>query len=158
MQKIPMTVSGANALRQELEKLKNIERPRIAKAIGEARAHGDLRENAEYHAAKETQGFIEARIRDIEGKLSNANIIDVSRLPQNGIAVFGSTIHVVNVDTDVESVYKLVGDDEADLKLKKISINSPIARALVGKKIGEATQATTPTGVMHLEITKIEYI
>lgn len=157
MQKTPMTVKGANTLRQELEKLKTIDRPRIAKAIGEARALGDLRENAEYHAAKETQGFIEARIRDIEGKLSNANIIDVSKLPKNGITVFGTTVHVINIDTDVESTYTLVGDDEADLKLGKISINSPIARSLVGKKIGETAQATTPAGVMQLEITKVEY-
>lgn len=153
-----MTVKGANALRQELEKLKTIDRPHIAKAIGEARALGDLRENAEYHAAKETQGFIEARIRDIEGKLSNANIIDVAKLPKNSIIVFGTTVHVTNIDTDVESTYTLVGDDEADLKLGKISINSPIARSLVGKKIGETAQATTPAGVMQLEITKIEYI
>lgn len=158
MQKIPMTAKGMSALRRELEKLKTKDRPQIAKAIGEARAHGDLRENAEYHAAKENQGFIEARIRDIESKLSNANIIDVTKLPKNGIAVFGTTVHVVNVDTDAESVYQLVGDDEADIKLGKISINSPIARSIVGKKIGDATTATTPAGVLHLEITKIEYI
>ncbi|EKE01319.1 MAG: transcription elongation factor GreA [uncultured bacterium] len=158
MQKVPMTVKGANTLRQELEKLKTIDRPHIAKAIGEARAHGDLRENAEYHSAKEAQGFIEARIRDIEGKLSNANIIDVSRLPQNGIVVFGTTVHVSNIDTDANSTYTLVGDDEADFKLGKISINSPIARSLVGKKIGDLAQATTPTGPMQLEIIKIEYI
>ncbi len=153
-----MTVKGANALRQELDKLKTIDRPRIAKSIGEARALGDLRENADYHAAKDAQGFIEARIRDIEGKLSNANIIDVSRIPKNGIVVFGTTVHVTNIDTNVKSTYTLVGDDEADLKLSKISINAPIARALVGKKIGDLAQATTPTGVAQLEITRIEYI
>ncbi|CAL7960488.1 transcription elongation factor GreA [Gammaproteobacteria bacterium] len=158
MQKTPMTVKGASALRQELDKLKTIDRPHIAKAIGEARALGDLRENADYHATKDAQGFIEARIRDIEGKLSNANIIDVSRLPKNGIAVFGTTVHVTNIGTNVESAYTLVGDDEADLKFGKISINSPIARALVGKRIGDLAQATTPTGVAQLEITKIEYI
>ena len=158
MQKTPMTVKGANVLRQELEKLKTIDRPRIAKAIGEARALGDLRENADYHSAKDAQGFIEARIRDIEGKLSNANIIDTSRLPQNGIVVFGTTVHVVNIDNEAESVYTLVGDDEADFKLGKISINSPIARALVGKKIGDIAQATTPNGILQLEIVKIEYI
>jgi transcription elongation factor GreA len=158
MQKTPMTVKGANALRQELDKLKTIDRPRIAKSIGEARALGDLRENADYHAAKDAQGFIEARIRDIEGKLSNANIIDVSRIPKNGIVVFGTTVHVTNIDTNVKSTYTLVGDDEADLKLSKISINAPIARALVGKKIGDLAQATTPTGVAQLEITRIEYI
>lgn len=158
MQKTPMTVQGANALRQELEKLKTIDRPRIAKSIGEARALGDLRENAEYHAAKESQGFIEARIRNIESKLSNANIIDVSRLPQHGIVVFGTTVHVIDEASGAESIYTLVGDDEADFKLGKISINSPIARALVGKKVGEIAQATIPAGTMQLEITKIEYI
>ena len=158
MQKIPMTVQGANTLRQELEKLKTTDRPQIAKAIGEARALGDLRENAEYHAAKETQGFIEARIRNIESKLSNAHIIDVARLPKTGIVVFGTTVHVVNINTDAKSTYKLVGDDEADLKYGKISINSPIARALVGKKVHDLAQATTPTGIMELEVTKIEYI
>jgi len=157
MQKTPMTAHGANILRQELEKLKNIDRPNISKAIGEARALGDLRENADYHAAKETQGFIEARIRDIEGKLSNANIIDVSRIPRNGIAVFGTTVQVENLDTGIISSYMLVGDDEADLKVGKISINSPIARAIVGKKVGDTVQATIPTGIMELEITSIEY-
>jgi transcription elongation factor GreA len=153
-----MTIESANSLRQELEKLKTIERPRIAKAIGEARALGDLRENADYHAAKETQGFIEARIRDIEGKLSNANIIDVARIPRNGIVVFGTTVHVENLDTGATSTYELVGDDEADFKVGKISINSPIARSLVGKKVGDVAQATIPTGIMQLEITKIEYV
>jgi len=158
MQKVPMTAKSMSALRTELEKLKTKDRPQIAKAIGEARAHGDLKENAEYHAAKENQGIIEARIRDIEGKLSNANVIDVKKLPQNGIVVFGTTVHVLNLDTNVESVYQLVGDDEADIKVNKISINSPIARSLVGKKVGSTTIATIPTGVLELEITKIEYI
>lgn len=158
MQKIPMTVKGMNSLRKELEKLKTIDRPQISKAIGEARAHGDLRENGEYHAAKENQGFIEARIRDIEGKLTNANIIDVANLPRNGIVVFGTTVRVLNFDNDTESTYQLVGDDEADIKLGKISINSPIARALVGKKIGDTTIATTPAGVLELEIKSIDYI
>ena len=158
MQKIPMTVFGANFLRQELEKLKNVDRPNIAKAIGEARALGDLRENADYHSAKEAQGFIEARIRDIEGKLSNVNIIDISKVPHNGIVVFGTTVHVENIDTGVVSVYKLVGDDEADLKVGKISISSPIARALVGKRAGDIAQATVPTGILQLEVTKIEYV
>ena len=157
MQKTPMTAHGASILRQELEKLKTIDRPNISKAIGVARALGDLRENADYHSAKEAQGFIEARIRDIEGKLSNANIIDVSRIPKNGIVVFGTTVHVENLDTGVTSAYMLVGDDEADLKVGKISINSPIARSLVGKKVGDEVQATIPTGIMELEIIKIEY-
>ncbi len=153
-----MTTKGMSTLRQELEKLKTKDRPQIAKAIGEARAHGDLRENGEYHAAKETQGFIEARIRDIEAKLANANVIDVTKLPHHGIVVFGTTVHVLNIDTDVTNVYQLVGDDEADIKAGKISINSPIARALVGKKIGDIANATTPNGVLQLEVTKIEYI
>lgn len=158
MQKIPMTTKGANALRQELEKLKTHDRPQIIKAIGEARAHGDLRENAEYHAAKESQGFTEARIRDIENKLASANIIDVTKLPQNGIVVFGTTVHLLNLNTNTKNVYQLVGDDEADIKLNKISINSPIARALVSKKAGDTTSVTTPSGILKLEITKVEYI
>lgn len=157
MQKTPMTAHGATILRQELEKLKNIDRPNISKAIGEARALGDLRENADYHAAKEAQGLTEARIRDIEGKLSNANIIDVTRIPKNGIVVFGTTVQVENLDTGAISTYMLVGDDEADLKTGKISINSPIARALVGKKVGDIAQATVPTGIIELEITQIDY-
>jgi len=158
MQKVPMTTKGMSTLRAELEKLKSQDRIQISKAIGEARAHGDLKENAEYHAAKESQGLIEARIRDIESKLSNANVIDVARLPQNGIVVFGTTVHVLNFNNETESVYQLVGDDEADIKLGKISINSPIARSLVGKKVGDITTATVPTGVLELEINKIEYI
>lgn len=158
MPKIPMTIKGVSALRHELEKLKTKDRQQIAKAIGEARALGDLRENAEYHAAKETQVLIEARIRDIENKLASANIIDVTKLPHNNIAVFGTTVHVLNLDTNCTNVYQLVGDDEADLKQGKISINSPIARALVGKRIGDISTATTPSGILQLEITKIEYI
>jgi transcription elongation factor GreA len=152
-----MTVSGVAALRQELEKLKNQDRPRIVEAIGEARAHGDLRENAEYHAAKETQGFIEARIRDIESKLVNANVIDVTKIPQDGIVVFGATVHSIDLDTGVESVYQLVGDDEADLKFNKISINAPIARALIGKNIEDIVSVSIPSGILKLKITKIEY-
>lgn len=158
MNKTPMTVQGMSTLRKELEKLKTIDRPAISKAIGEARAHGDLRENAEYHAAKENQGFIEARIRDIEGKLANAQVVDVTKLPKNNIAVFGTTVHVINLDTDATSAYQLVGDDEADFKQGKISINSPIARALVGKKVGDTTTATIPSGIIEFEIEKIEYI
>ncbi len=158
MQKIPMTVKGALKLRQELEKLTTIDRPNISKAIGEARAMGDLKENAEYHAAKENQGLIEARIRDIEAKLSNANIIDVTKLPHNGIVVFGTTVTVFNSNTHQEESYQLVGDDEADVASGKISINSPIARALVGKREGDITNATTPRGVIELEIIRIEYL
>ena len=158
MNKIPMTIAGANSLRQELERLKNIERPKIAKAIGEARAHGDLRENGEYHAAKEMQGLTEARIRDIEHKLSNANIIDVTKLPNHGIVVFGTTIQVFNENTEQEAIYQIVGDDEADIKVNKISINSPIARALVGKKTGDIAIANTPSGAINLEILQVDYL
>lgn len=157
MNKIPMTIEGANKLRQELDRLKTIERPKLSKAIAEARALGDLRENAEYHAAKEMQGLVEARIRDIENKLTNANIIDVTKIPNRGIVVFGTTVHVTNADTNEQYVYRLVGDDEAEIKDNKISINSPIARALVGKKVGDFISATVPSGILNLEITGIEY-
>lgn len=153
-----MTAKGASALRQELERLKTVERPKLSKAIAEARAHGDLRENAEYHAAREMQGFTEARIRDLENKLANANIIDVAKIPHSGIVVFGTTVHVVDESTGKESTYQLVGDDEADLKNNKISINSPIARALVSKRVDDSVEATIPSGVIHLQIVKIEYI
>ena len=153
-----MTIQGMQKIRRELEQLITRDRPEIAKTIGEARAHGDLRENAEYHAAKERQGLIEARIRDIESKLANAHVIDITKLPKNGIIVFGTTVHVINMETGTAGKYQLVGDDEADVTTGKISINSPIARALVGKRIGDLARATTPSGVMELEITEIEYI
>ena len=158
MQKIPMTIKGMQELRRELEQLITQDRQEIAKAIGEARANGDLKENADYHANKERQGLIEARIRDIENKLANAQVIDVTKLPQNGMVVFSTTVHVVNVETDTAGKYQLVGDDEADVTVGKISINSPIARSLVGKKVGDLARATTPNGVMELEITNIEYV
>ena len=158
MQKIPITTKGIQALRQELERLKTKERPLITKAISEARGHGDLKENAEYHAAKENQGLLEARIRDLEYNLANANVIDIAKLPQSGIVVFGTTVTVVNLNDDTASTYQLVGDEEANVEQGKISINSPIARALVGKKIGDTATATIPSGVLEFEITKIEYI
>jgi transcription elongation factor GreA len=157
MQKFPMTVNGAKQLRAELEHLKNVERPKIARAIGEARAHGDLRENAEYHAAKEQQGLCEARIRDIENKLGNANIIDISKLATTNKVVFGAKVKLYNIDTEEEVTYQLVGDDEADFKQNKISINSPIARALVGKNIGDEIVAKIPSGSVNYEILEIEY-
>ncbi|MCL5260191.1 MAG: transcription elongation factor GreA [Gammaproteobacteria bacterium] len=158
MNKVPMTVEGANLLNVELERLKNIERPMIAREIGEARAHGDLRENAEYHAAKERQGLVEARIRDIEAKLGNANIIDISKITTRDQVVFGCTVHLLNIATSVETIFKLVGDDEADYKKNKISIHSPIARALVGKKVDDVVEAKTPAGTVEYEITQIEFI
>src|SRR5574338_656950 len=128
MKKFPMTVAGAQALREELLRLKSVERPKIIEAISEARSHGDLKENAEYHAAKEQQSFLEGRISEVEGKLANAQIIDVTKLPKNGRVVFGTTVVLINVNTDEEVKYKIVGDAEADLKLGMISVNSPIAR------------------------------
>lgn len=158
MNKFPMTLEGSAALRAELDRLKHEARPKVVKAIAEARAHGDLRENAEYHAAKEQQGLIEARIRDIEHKLSNANIIDISKINVTDSVVFGATVHLFNHDKDEENVYQIVGDEEADIKKKKISINSPLARALVGKKLGSDVEVTTPSGMVEYSILKIEYI
>ena len=153
----PMTINGAQQLRDELEQLK-IKRPLISNAIGEARAHGDLKENAEYHAAKEQQGLVEARIRDIEAKLSHAQLIDPTQLAATDKVVFGATVHLINVDTDEELRYQIVGEDEADIKLAKISITSPIARALIGKHVDDAVSVVTPSGTVEYEITKIEYV
>ncbi len=158
MQKYPMTLEGERSLRDELRHLKTEARPTVVAAIAEAREHGDLKENAEYHAAREQQGFIEARISDIEGRLSTAQVIDVTKIANNGKVIFGSTVTIVNCETDEESVYKLVGEDEADVKLRKISVTSPIARGLIGKEEGDATMITTPAGVVEYEIDKVEYI
>lgn len=157
MSKVPMTAQGAEQLREELQRLKTIERPRIINAIAEARAHGDLRENAEYHAAREQQSFTEGRIIDIEAKLSNAQIIDVSKLnPQQGV-VFGARVTLINIDTDETVTYQIVGDDEADININKISINSPMARALIGKHIDDEAKVKTPSGVTNYAIENIEY-
>ncbi len=156
--KIPMTVNGMNELRRELERLRSVERPRLAKLIGEARALGDLSENAEYHAAREAQGIVEAKIRDIESKIANANVIDISKIACDDLVVFGATVEVVNLDNDKLDRYQLVGDDEADAELGKISINAPIARAIVGKRCGDVVTVTTPAGVLELEIAKVEYL
>ena len=134
MQKYPMTVEGEAALQAELTELKTVARPKVIEAIAEAREHGDLKENAEYHAAREQQGFIEGRIQDIEGKLSNSQVIDVKSIPHSGKVIFGTTVAMVNLDTEEEVEYQIVGDDEADIKSNKISISSPIARALIGKE------------------------
>ena len=147
MKQIPMTVRGAELLRKELDFLKNVRRPEIIKAIAEAREHGDLKENAEYHAAREQQGFCEGRIQEIEGKLGNAQVIDVTRLPNNGKVIFGATVVLVNTDTDDEVTYQIVGDDEADIKAGLISVNSPIARGLIG----------TPGGTVEFEIIEVNY-
>ncbi|MGD8206731.1 MAG: transcription elongation factor GreA [Thiohalocapsa sp.] len=157
MKKVPLTARGAEQLRSELEQLKRVERPRIIEAIAEARAHGDLKENAEYHAAREQQGFVEGRIKEIEAKLSHAEIIDVSRLPQNGKVVFGTTVDVLEVEKDEEITFIIVGDDEADFKQNKISVGSPIARALIGKSEGEQAVVDTPGGQREFEILEVRY-
>lgn len=158
MIKIPMTVVGAQRLRDELTRLKSVERPRIIEAISEARGHGDLKENAEYHAAKEQQSFLEGRISEVESKLANAQIIDVTKLPKNGRVVFGTTVNLINVATDEKMTYKIVGDDEADIKQSMISVNSPIARAMIGKNEGDIVVVQTPSGEVEYEINKINYI
>ncbi|KAF0806491.1 transcription elongation factor GreA [Alcanivorax xiamenensis] len=158
MQRIPMTVSGAEALRKELDHLKKVERPRISAAIADAREHGDLKENAEYHAAREQQSFCEGRINEIEGKLSAAQIIDITQLDNTGKVIFGSTVTIIDVDTDEEKVYQIVGDDEADIKQGKISVNSPIARGLIGREEGDVVQIDTPGGTREYEVDKVEHL
>jgi transcription elongation factor GreA len=158
MSQIPMTVQGAEQLRAELNELKSVKRPAVIQAIAEAREHGDLKENAEYHAAREQQGFIEGRIQDIEAKLSNAQIIDVTKLPNTGKVIFGCTVTILNLDTDEEVTYRIVGDDEADIKNNLISVNSPIARGLIGKSADDVANITTPKGVVEFEITKVQYL
>lgn len=157
MTKVPLTAGGAQQLRAELEHLKKVERPRIIEAIAEARAHGDLKENAEYHAAREQQGFAEGRIKDIEAKLSNAQIIDVTQLPRTGKVVFGTTVHVLDLDKDEEHTYIIVGDDEADIKQGKISVSSPIARGLIGKAEGDVAVVDAPGGQRELEVLDVRY-
>ena len=158
MDKTPMTAAGAETLRAELTQLKSEDRPRVIKAIAEAREHGDLKENAEYHAAREQQGFIEGRIQEIEAKLSNAQIIDPTELNTHGKIVFGATVTLLDVDADSEVTYQIVGDDEADVKANKISISSPIARALIGKEIDDVAEVQAPGGVREYEIIEVQYI
>jgi transcription elongation factor GreA len=157
MNKVPMTVRGAALLRDELKRLKSQDRPAVIQAIAEARAHGDLKENAEYHAAKEQQGFIEARIKDIEGKLSNTQVIDVTAINANGKIVFGSTVGLLDMQTDTEIIYKIVGEDEADIKTGLISFNSPIARALIGKNEGDEVSFSAPGGEKFYEVIEVRY-
>ncbi|MBE2894220.1 transcription elongation factor GreA [Spirabiliibacterium falconis] len=157
MQQIPMTARGAEQLKQELEQLKTVRRPEIIKAIAEAREHGDLKENAEYHAAREQQAFCEGRIQDIESKLANCQIIDVSKIKNNGKVIFGATVVLVNVDNDEEVTYKIVGDDEADIKQGLISVNSPIARGLIGKEVDDNVVITTPGGQVEFDIIEVIY-
>lgn len=158
MNKSPMTAEGAERLREELRMRKNEKRPEITAAIAEARAHGDLKENAEYHAAREQQSFNEGRIADIEGKLSNAQIIDVSKLDAGGKVVFGATVDLSNAETGEEVTYKIVGEDEADIKSGKVSVNSPIARALIGKSEGDVTVVQAPGGDVEYDVLAVRYI
>lgn len=158
MTKYPMTVEGEKALREELERLKKVDRPRIVQAIAEARAHGDLKENAEYHAAREQQSFCEGRIQEIEGKLSHAQIIDVGSLPETGKVIFGVTVTVINCETDESTTYKIVGEDEADIKQNKIAVTSPIARALIGKEVGDVVVVRAPGGDVEYEIDSVKHL
>ena len=158
MSKFPMTVQGARALEDELKHLKTVLRPQITQAIAEARELGDLKENAEYHAAREQQGMVEARIRDIEGRLQNAQIIDVTAIAHTGKVIFGTTVEIANVDTDESVTYQIVGDDEADIKAGKVSVSSPIARALIGKEEGDVVVVQTPGGKVEYEIVEVRHI
>ena len=157
MTKVPLTARGAEQLREELKRLK-AERPQISAAIGAAREHGDLRENAEYHAAKEQQGLSEARIRDIESKLSNAQIIEVSKLNAGGRVVFGATVHLADAEEGTEMRYQIVGEDEADIKEGRVSVASPVARAMIGKSEGDVVEVSTPGGHQAYEIIAVEYV
>ena len=156
--KVPLTVVGADKLREELKELKNVVRPRIVAAISEARAHGDLKENAEYHAAKEQQSFTEGRIADIEGKLSNAQIIDVTTIDAGGKVIFGSTVEIEDINTEDVVTYQIVGVDEADIKEGRISVSSPIARALIGKEVEDVVTVNAPGGDKEYEILSIQYV
>ncbi len=153
-----MTTAGEASLREEIRKLKSEDRPRVIAAISDAREHGDLKENAEYHAAREQQSFIEGRIQEIEGKLSAAQVIDVTTIENTGRVIFGTTVHLMNMDSDEQVVYKIVGEDEANIKLGKLSISSPIARALVGKVADDVVAIRVPSGTVEYEIEKVEYI
>ena len=157
MERIPLTACGAEALKKELKQLKSVERPNVVKAIAEARAHGDLSVNAEYEAAKEKQAFVEGRIRELEYKLSAAEIIDPKSLHAEGKILFGATVTIENLETGEQVTYQIVGEDEANLKHNKISVHSPIARSLIGKETGDIVELETPSGSKELEILKIEY-
>jgi transcription elongation factor GreA len=158
MNQNPMTAQGAEMLREELTHLKSVKRPEIVKSIAEAREHGDLKENAEYHAAREQQSFCEGRIQDIEGKLSNVQIIDVTKMTNSGKVIFGTTVTILNLDSDEETTYRIVGQDEADIKNNLISVGSPIARGLIGKQLDDVVNIQTPKGVIEYEISEVQYI
>ncbi|MDX1609796.1 MAG: transcription elongation factor GreA [Halofilum sp. (in: g-proteobacteria)] len=155
--KPPLTSRGAQKLREELDRLKRVERPRVVEAIAEARGHGDLKENAEYHAAREQQGFIEGRIKELEGKLSNAEVIDVASLAGQNKVVFGATVELLDLDSDDEVTYQIVGDGEADIGQGLISVSSPIARALIGREVGDVAEVEAPSGRREYEIVSVRY-
>ena len=158
MNKVRMTKFGADALQAELDELKKVVRPRIVQAIAEAREHGDLKENAEYHAAREQQSFCEGRVQEIEGKLSNSQVIDVESIACTGRVIFGVTVGLLNLDTDEKVIYQIVGDDEASVKKGKISVNSPIARGLIGKSEGDDVVIKTPSGDVEYEIESVKHV
>lgn len=157
MSKVPLTKRGAEKLRAELQDLKTVQRPKVIEAIAEARAHGDLKENAEYHAAREQQSFIEGRIKDIDGKLSHAQVIDVTQMDAGGKVIFGATVDLMDEDTEEEVTYQIVGEDEAEIKAGRISVNSPIARALIGKMEGDPVEVLAPGGAKNYEIIEVRY-
>lgn len=156
--KVPLTAQGAERLRTELTDLKSVQRPRVIQAIADAREHGDLKENAEYHAAREQQSFIEGRIKDIEGKLSHAQIIDITQMNTDGKIIFGTTVELTDLETDASVTYRIVGDDEADIKEGLISFSSPLARAIIGKREGDDVSFDAPGGVKEYEVVKVSYI
>ncbi len=158
MTKVPMTIRGAQLLRDELVKLKSDDRPKVIQAIAEARAHGDLKENAEYHAAKDQQGFIEGRIKQIEGKLSNTQIVDVTTIDAKGKIVFGATVDLLDVQLDKQATYKIVGEDEADINEGLISFSSPIARAMIGRNVGDEVRFSAPGGEKQYEVIEVRYV
>lgn len=158
MRKVPMTIDGAERLREELSELKTVQRPKITQAIAEAREHGDLKENAEYHAAREQQSFCEGRIKEIEGKLADSEIIDIRTIPSTGKVIFGTTVTLYNLDTEKSVTYQIVGEDEADVKNAKISVGSPISRAMMGKEEGDEITVQAPGGDVSYEIEKVEHL
>ncbi|WP_028537142.1 transcription elongation factor GreA [Paludibacterium yongneupense] len=158
MIKVPLTVRGAELLREELQRLKSVERPSVIEAIAEARSHGDLSENAEYDAAKERQGFVEGRIADLESKLSNAQIINPAELDADGRVVFGATVELMDLETEDEVTYQIVGDDEANIKEGRVSVNSPVARALIGKSSGDVAEVLAPGGIREFEVLDVHYL
>ncbi|KMN81796.1 transcription elongation factor GreA [Chromobacterium alkanivorans] len=158
MIKVPLTVRGAELLKEELQRLKSVERPAVIEAIAEARSHGDLSENAEYDAAKERQGFVEGRIAELEGKISNALIVNPAELDADGRVVFGATVELMDLESEENVTYQIVGDDEADIKVCKVSVNSPIARALIGKEAGDVAEVVAPGGIREYEVLDVKYI